>query len=408
MFDADELRDVCLKAAGSDPCFATDDDLFDTVRVLATARAAFDAAELHVMGELETRDACDRQYGSGTASWVAHETRADRRGVLARVNVAAKLRSRLGEVDDALSEGRISLDHARAFATVANPRVIDELAEMAPEWIARAQDRPFRVWHHELVVWAELVDQDGPFDPNRDLARNQLSIRRLGGDGIVFRGELHGEHAVGFKQRVEARAEQLWDRAKADHAACPELEIPPYNTLLGLALEELTRDGNAAGGSASAPPVDVTLVLNADDPDVVGTVVDDFQLPAERVAHLLCDAQLTMVTTDVVGVLLNLGRTSRYANRAQRRALAHRDGGCVFPGCDAPARWCDAHHVQHWEHDGDTDMCNLALLCRHHHGVTHRNGWTMTATHDQRFVWTTPQGRTLTSQRHHGRPPPGT
>ena len=28
-------------------------------------------------------------------------------------------------------------------------------------------------------------------------------------------------------------------------------------------------------------------------------------------------------------------------------------------------------------------MANLALLCRYHHGVTHRTGWTMTATHDQ-------------------------
>ena len=77
-----------------------------------------------------------------------------------------------------------------------------------------------------------------------------------------------------------------------------------------------------------------------------------------------------------------------------------RDGGCVFPGCDAPPSWVDLHHVIHWGDDGLTVLENLASLCRHHHGVTHRKGWSMTATADEWFIWTTPGGRTLHSQRH--------
>jgi len=42
----------------------------------------------------------------------------------------------------------------------------------------------------------------------------------------------------------------------------------------------------------------------------------------------------------------------------------------VFPGCDMPTSWCDAHHVIAWEAGGDTDMVNLALLCRYHHGIS--------------------------------------
>ena len=42
-----------------------------------------------------------------------------------------------------------------------------------------------------------------------------------------------------------------------------------------------------------------------------------------------------------------------------------------------------------------TDLHNLALLCRHHHGVTHRKGWAMVADPDQTFTWTTPSGQTL-------------
>ena len=156
-----------------------------------------------------------------------------------------------------------------------------------------------------------------------------------------------------------------------------------------------------------AGPLYLTMVWNADDPDTLSDPTGELDLPAERLAHLLCDSQLTLVATNVIGVILNMGRRARLATRAQRRALTVRDGGCVFPGCGAPATWCDAHHVQHWEHDGRTDMRNLALLCRYHHGVTHRTGWAMTATEDQRFTWTTPSGATLHSQRHRGKPPPG-
>jgi hypothetical protein len=64
---------------------------------------------------------------------------------------------------------------------------------------------------------------------------------------------------------------------------------------------------------------------------------------------------------------LEVGRTTRTVAPAQRNALVVRDGGCVFPGCDRPQDWCEAHHLRHWLHGGPTDLANLALLCRAHH-----------------------------------------
>jgi hypothetical protein len=80
--------------------------------------------------------------------------------------------------------------------------------------------------------------------------------------------------------------------------------------------------------------------------------------------------------------------------------LEARDGGCVFPGCDRPPAWCDAHHVDERSRGGRTDLRRMALLCRHHHTVTHRRDWTMGVTEDQWFWWDTPSGRRLWSQRH--------
>jgi hypothetical protein len=49
---------------------------------------------------------------------------------------------------------------------------------------------------------------------------------------------------------------------------------------------------------------------------------------------------------------LEVGRTTRVIQATQRTALAVRDGGCVFPGCQRPLAWCEAHHLRHWLHGG--------------------------------------------------------
>jgi Domain of unknown function (DUF222) len=406
VFDTAQLLEDCQKAAGTAVGFASDDELFAGVKDLAAARAAFDAAELHLLGELESRGACDRQFGSGTATWVAHETGADRRTVATRVRVASKLRHPLATVGEALAAGTITFDHARALAESATDRIVDELAAEQGAWVAKASDRSFKVWRGELQWRADLLDQDGPFDPDRELARNAMSITALGSDGVMFKGELAGAYAVGFRQLLEAKAGGLFRLAVSEHAECPELKVPTTKTLLALAMVELLRLGVACDRETTpGPVVDLMLVWNVEHPEVVESLDGDFKLAFERFSELFCDSLVTPMTIN--GVPLDLGRGERRASRAQRRALIFRDGGCVFPGCGAPAGWCDAHHVIHWHHDGPTDICNLALLCRHHHGVTHRRGWTMTATADQRFIWTTPEGRTLHSQRHRGKPPPG-
>jgi Domain of unknown function (DUF222)/HNH endonuclease len=83
---------------------------------------------------------------------------------------------------------------------------------------------------------------------------------------------------------------------------------------------------------------------------------------------------------------LEVGRATRVVQPAQRSALAVRDGGCVFPGCDRPLAWCDAHHLWHWVDGGPTDLANLALLCRAHHRAVHEGGWRLIRGPDGRFT----------------------
>jgi hypothetical protein len=97
---------------------------------------------------------------------------------------------------------------------------------------------------------------------------------------------------------------------------------------------------------------------------------------------------------------LEVGRSTRVVQPAQRAALAVRDRGCVFPGCDRPLAWCDGHHLWHWLHGGPTDLSNLALLCRAHHRAVHEGGWQLIRGPDGRFSATPPDPGTRRSHQH--------
>jgi len=92
---------------------------------------------------------------------------------------------------------------------------------------------------------------------------------------------------------------------------------------------------------------------------------------------------------------LEVGRTTRVVQPAQRTALAVRDGGCVFPNCDRPLSWCEAHHLWHWLDGGPTDLDNLALLCRTHHRAVHEEGWRLARGPDGQLTATPPHRRHL-------------
>ena len=58
-----------------------------------------------------------------------------------------------------------------------------------------------------------------------------------------------------------------------------------------------------------------------------------------------------------------------------RRAVAARDGGCAYPGCDRPPSWIEIHHILPWEDGGETTLSNLVMVCRGHHRQMHFSEW---------------------------------
>ncbi|MFD9894156.1 DUF222 domain-containing protein [Amycolatopsis sp. NPDC059027] len=99
------------------------------------------------------------------------------------------------------------------------------------------------------------------------------------------------------------------------------------------------------------------------------------EITAAEARRLACDAKIIPMVLGSHGEPLDVGRAQRLATPAIRRALIRRDGGCAFPGCNAPAYRCTAHHVVFWAHHGETKVDNLVLLCSVHHKVIHHSEW---------------------------------
>ena len=114
---------------------------------------------------------------------------------------------------------------------------------------------------------------------------------------------------------------------------------------------------------------------------------------AATAQRLACDAATVEMQHGPDGQVLDVGRKTRTISPALRRALAARDRQCRFPGCQAHR--CDAHHIRHWAHGGETALSNLVLLCRRHHRAVHEEGFRVTVDASGAAAFVRPDGRPL-------------
>ncbi len=346
----------------------------ETAAGLAARRRAVEVDEIVWLAELERSGVTESRFGFRTAGWLARTHRIPRHVAARRVKTAVGLTGRYGILFDAFKAGHISWEHAALVVSAANKR-IDDLVETAQadivEFAELAGTFEIFAWHLRRLF--RLADADGT-KPAESLEENWLRFTAEFDGSISVHGRLVGDTALIIQQAVERVADKLFRKFASDNEQTPELPIPQRSTLQALALVDIVRNANSNIGVAqNRPQADITFVVRAETPHVC----EDADLHPNTLDMLMCDAALHPVIVNSLGVPIDMGRSVRLATPAQRRALTVRDGGCIFPGCNAPAAWCDAHHVNHFEDGGPTDLNNLALLCRHHHGITHRTGWTM-------------------------------
>lgn len=120
---------------------------------------------------------------------------------------------------------------------------------------------------------------------------------------------------------------------------------------------------------------------------------DGARVAAATSERLACDAGRVVMQHDQNGRVVDIGARTRTIPPAIRRALAHRDRGCRFPGCGC--RFAEGHHIKHWARGGETTLTNLVLLCRRHHRAVHEEGYGAMRLPDGEPRFSRPDGREL-------------
>lgn len=418
------LLESARKAVAVDPALECDDTLMASVVALEDVRGLIESTEARVLGRLDAIGATDAAVGMRTGRWLAWEADTGKAKCSARVATA----KRLGWFDgftQAMAEGRVSYAHGELLASVANVRNRDALGQCEHMLIDIAVSYSFDEWAQVVRQLAVDLDADGSYDPNEDPDANRLRITNHDDGTADLKARLVGDAAVTFTQTVERIADELFHRYRCDAEVDSALLVPSRARLMAEALVEICRRAQAVDlNSTKQPEVQATIIIEA-DPDA--GLFDDLKgdggvneehpnvrcrdhsgriIPMSAAESLLVDPVVRALLLNGDGVPLYLGDKVRFATPDQKTALAVRDGGCIFPGCDMPPAWCDAHHQPAWKPDGLTDIDKMFLTCRHHHGITHRKNWRCEPDPDrpQQWTWTTPTGRELHSQRQHRRP----
>jgi len=400
------LTEVLAAAAAADVDALCEDDLLATATELERLQRFVDGARCRVLAKLERDGTTDVRFGLPTARWLAREAELPKGVASGRVHLAKRLQSTLPVTGEALARGEINVHHAQVLSRAANPRIVEAVREIEAELLVlRKGCATFDAWKADVGHIARQLDADGGFTPDDDPSRARFRGSRGLDDGFHFSGSVYGADAASFEAALNEGADALWRRLSRDAALSNALPSPTRPMVMAMALLELVRYGHQArkGGTASEPAADITVVMNLMDPFRSGRTSYGARLSEELMEFLACNATFAALIANDLGVPLDLGRSSRFASREQRRALLYRHGGtCAFPGCDVPLHRCDIHHIRAWDDGGRTDLVNLIPLCRYHHGVNHRRGWELVTNRDHTYTWTTPLGEQL-----HSRPPPG-
>ena len=398
----------------------SDDELLAEKVLLAEIRRRVDATDAVIAAELAHRSRPELGY-SGLAQ--RHGARTPEKLIQTLTGVSARdarTQVRVGtmvaalaaepEVDvepwlapvaAAVASGALGLEAADAIRTGLGGPVDDVTADLlraaASALVAEAADLTVE----ELAVRARArrAELEVSRVEEREAAlreRRSLTLTRQPDGMTRLVALLDPENAAQVRSIVDAATSpRLGGPRFVDEALAEKVDalLADPRTTEQVALDtvvELLRLGSGADVTAfigARRPAAQLLVTLADLESGTGAAYFEDQtepVSAATAQRLVCESGVQPILFGTEGNVLDLGRELRLFTRRQRIALAARDGGCIWTGCDRPPSWCEAHHINEWRRDhGKTDVDDGVLLCKHHHLLLHNNHWRIVRTGHQ-------------------------
>ncbi|GAA4172769.1 HNH endonuclease signature motif containing protein [Gryllotalpicola koreensis] len=103
----------------------------------------------------------------------------------------------------------------------------------------------------------------------------------------------------------------------------------------------------------------------------------DTPITATDAMRMLCGDGFTPILFDESGQAIDIGKDQRLFTPKQRRAMAKRDGGCLWTDCPMPPDATEGHHLNPWSEspaNHKTETRDGILLCKRHHLLLHNHG----------------------------------
>jgi hypothetical protein len=360
------------------------------------------AGRVALLGVWDARVAWAADGAQSGPGWVAARTEQARGAVAGEIRVARGLRA-MPVTEQAFLSGHLGY---------AKVRLLVDLARDLPDAYAGAeaflveQVQTVRVDQVPIVLarWRALVDTTG----EEARAASQYEARSLHLSPLLdgaWRGDANFTSEAGeiIRNAVDRRARAIYraEKTEADTNGTTVRSTAAqrrHDALLELILQATTAgdSGNGLNVPAITAIIDITKLPDAKPAEIVGETEAGTPVPAATALRWCCDAGISRILTDTTSTPVDLGHTARLPSPAQRRALAARDRGCTFPGCDRPPGWTSAHHLIHWIHGGPTSLWNQTLLCSFHHHRVHEGGFGLERLANGELRCTRPDGTLLT------------
>ena len=233
-------------------------------------------------------------------------------------------------------------------------------------------------------VGADLIahlDQDGPPPDDEDQLVNELHLTKssTSGGGRI-KGQLDAATFDALKRAIRA--------------ALPPVEPDPLGRdksigerqaeALGAICEHALDDGYLPTEGGERPHLSAIIDFETLCKQTRGAGLEfGGTTTAAELRRLACDAKITPIVLGGEGQPLDVGRERRTVTPPQRKAIAARDRGCAYPGCDKTPNWCEVHHIIHWLHGGRTGatpkrphsrISEVVSLCRRDLGLIRKVG----------------------------------
>ena len=245
----------------------------------------------------------------------------------------------------------------------------EELAAIEPELLDPARRKDLWSLGRMASHFKKCARRDGGLGPEKDGLRASIV-----GDRLILDGDIGGLNAETIFAALDAftdaptegddrtfaqrRADGLARMCRVAMGARPDTIMASPSAVVmidwGTFLTHLNREAFVRFGHMDGP------FIGALEPSEVETLL--CTATGESPIHFWARPEAQRSGAEQRGSVPPHRKSDGRADERTRRR---------WPGCEIPPGWCEPHHVQHWQHGGETSVANGVLLCSRHHHFLH-------------------------------------